>query len=223
MKKGLIMVSMNKKRVIKSLCAAAFLGALIAYPQSSFAEVPVPTLDRVKTENTTFINSAHSSYTLTELTADTTAPEGSIIVNIGDKEYYYIPNEGDDIKTLQLVAATGNAALVETTSDKALYTTSDGKYYTYNTDKLPNSGYKLTPYTKTNESDPLPDDFALLVNTAAETGFRPRDHFKGDILFFLFQLAGKCKSGYFGKHFVLNVQNGSVIRYFTHISLYPLS
>ena len=104
MKKGLIMVSMNKKRVVKSLCAAAFLGALIVYPQSSFADVPVPTLDRVKSENTTFVNSAHSTYELTEITDDTTVPDGSVTVKIGDKSYYYTPNSGDDTTILKLLS-----------------------------------------------------------------------------------------------------------------------
>ena len=138
------MVSINKKRVIKTFCAAAFLGALIISPQSSFADVPVPTLDRVKAENKNFINSSHPTYTLTELTADTTVPEGSITVSIGDKEYYYTPNEGDNTNTLQLFIA-------------------DGKYYKYEAEKLPDSAYTLT---ETTVSDPenLPDNVITLYD-----------------------------------------------------------
>ena len=154
------MVSINKKRVIKTFCAAAFLGALIISPQSSFAEVPVPTLDRVKEENKNFINSSHPTYTLTELKADETATEGSITVNIADKTYYYTPNAGDNTNTLQLLSATGNAALVETTQDDALYI-ADGKYYKYEAEKLPDSAYTLT---ETTVSDPenLPDNVITL-------------------------------------------------------------
>ena len=152
MKKGLIMVSMNKKRVVKSLCAAAFLGALIVYPQSSFADVPVPTLDRVKSENTTFINSAHSTYELTELTDDATAPDGAITVKIGDTSYYYTPSENTDV--LKSLASTGSTALIETTSDKALYTVGD-KYYTYTPDKLKDSAYTLTEAASADEPNTI--------------------------------------------------------------------
>ena len=152
MKKGLIMVSMNKKRVIKSLCAAAFLGAMIVCPQSSFADVPVPTLDRVKSENTTFINSSHPTYTLTELTADTTAPEGSITVKIDDTSYYYTPSENTDV--LKSLASTGSTALIETTSDKALYTVGEN-YYTYDPSKLKDSAYTLTEAASADEPNTI--------------------------------------------------------------------
>ena len=88
----------------KALHTAALSLALsffIAAPV--MAQAPTPTLDRVKEENTNFINSTHLTYELKELTADETATEGSITVKIGDKTYYYTPNEGDNTNTLQIL------------------------------------------------------------------------------------------------------------------------
>ena len=131
------------QKALQTAALSLALSFFIAAPVCAADTPPVPTLDRVKEENTTFIDSAHLTYTLTEITDDTTVAEGSITVNIGDKEYYYTPNKGDNINTLQLLSATGNAALVETTQDDALYI-ADGKYYTYKTEKLPDSAYTLT-------------------------------------------------------------------------------
>ena len=137
----------------KSLKTAALSLALtlcIAAPV--MAEVPVPTLDRVKSEQTTFLDNAHSSYALTELTDGTAAPEGSITVKIADKTYYYTPSENTEV--LKTLASTGSAALVETTKDKALYTVG-GKYYTYNTEKLKDSGYSLKEATSADEPNTI--------------------------------------------------------------------
>ena len=137
----------------KSLKTAALSLALtlcIAAPV--MAEVPVPTLDRVKSEQTTFLDSAHSSYALTELTDGTAAPEGSITVKIANKTYYYTPSENTEV--LKTLASTGSAALVETTKDKALYTVGD-KYYTYNTEKLKDSGYSLKEATSADEPNTI--------------------------------------------------------------------
>ena len=137
----------------KSLKTAALSLALtlcIAAPV--MAEVPVPTLDRVKSEQTTFLNSAHSSYALTELTDGTAAPEGSITVKIAEKTYYYTPSENTEV--LKTLASTGSAALVETTKDKALYTVGE-KYYTYNTEKLKDSGYSLKEATSADEPNTI--------------------------------------------------------------------
>ena len=125
----------------KSLKTAALSLALtlcIAAPV--MAEVPVPTLDRVKSEQTTFLDSAHSSYALTELTDWTAAPEGSITVKIADKTYYYTPSENTEV--LKTLASTGSAALVETTKDKA-------------TEKLKDSGYSLKEATSADEPNTI--------------------------------------------------------------------
>ena len=150
------------QKALQTATLSLALSFFIAAPVCAADTPPVPTLDRVKAENTTFINSAHSTYTLTELTADETAPEGSITVNIADKTYYYTPNAGDNTNTLQLLSATGNAALVETTQDDALYI-ADGKYYKYEAKKLPDSAYTLT---ETTVSDPenLPDNVITLYD-----------------------------------------------------------
>ena len=101
------------------ILTAAFVLSVIAMP--ALADVPVPTLDRVKSEQSAFLDTDYSTYSLTEVTADVTAPEGAITVNIGGKEYFYTPTDNKDV--LQLLSATGSIALIETTQDKALYTT----------------------------------------------------------------------------------------------------
>ena len=135
---------------LKTAVMSLALTLCIAAPV--MAEVPVPTLDRVKSEQTTFLDSAHSSYALTELTDGTAAPEGSITVKIADKTYYYTPSENTEV--LKTLASTGSAALVETTKDKALYTVGD-KYYTYNTEKLKDSGYSLKEATSADEPNTI--------------------------------------------------------------------
>ena len=135
---------------LKTAVMSLALTLCIAAPV--MAEVPVPTLDRVKLEQTTFLDSAHSSYALTELTDGTAAPEGSITVKIADKTYYYTPSENTEV--LKTLASTGSAALVETTKDKALYTVG-GKYYTYNTEKLKDSGYSLKEATSADEPNTI--------------------------------------------------------------------
>ena len=121
--------------------------------QNSLADVPIPTLDRVKTEQSAFLNTDHSTYSLTEVTADVTAPEGAITVNIGGKEYFYTPTDNKDV--LQLLSSTGSTALIETTQDKALYTTPEGKYYTYDTNKLKDSAYTLTEAASADEPNTI--------------------------------------------------------------------
>ena len=114
---------------------------------------PVPTLDRVKTEQSTFLKGTHQSYALTELTGDATAPDGAITVNINDKTYYYTPS--DNAEVLQSLASTGSVAL-EVTEDpsKALYSVGD-TYYTYNSDKLKGSGYNLTEAASADEPNTI--------------------------------------------------------------------
>ena len=53
-----------------------------------------------------------------------------------------------------MLASTGSAALMETTKDKALYTVGD-KYYTYNTEKLKDSGYSLKEATSADEPNTI--------------------------------------------------------------------
>ena len=132
--------------------AALSLALTLCIAAPVMAEVPVPTLDRVKSEQTTFLDSAYSAYALTELTDGTAAPEGSITVKIADKTYYYTPSENTEV--LKTLASTGSAALVETTKDKALYTVG-GKYYTYNTEKLKDSGYSLKEATSADEPNTI--------------------------------------------------------------------
>ena len=113
----------------------------------------MPTLDRVKTEQSTFLKGTHQSYVLTELTGDETAPDGSITVKIGDTSYYYTPS--DNTEVLQSLASTGSVALeVTEDSSKALYSVGD-TYYTYNPDKLKGSGYNLTEAASANEPNTI--------------------------------------------------------------------
>ena len=125
--------------------------AMAAGADSDASKLGVTTLDRVKAEETAFLNTNSQTYTLREITADVTAPEGAVMVKVGDKEYYYTPSDNKEL--LQLLSSTGSTALVETTSDKALYSTPDGKYYTYDSNKLKNSGYTLTKVTPADTSN----------------------------------------------------------------------
>ena len=127
------------QKALKTVALTLALSFFIAAP--AMAADPVFTLDNIKEQNTAFINSQHAAYALTALGADEDVPEGAVLLNIGDKTYYYTPEENNK-NVLQSLASTGSSALIETTSDKALYTV-DGKYYTYDTNKLKGSAYSL--------------------------------------------------------------------------------
>ena len=92
-------------------------------------------------------------HTLTEIIEDATAPEDSITVKIDGTSYYYTPS--DNTEVLQSLASTGSVALEETTAGNALYSTSDGKYYTYNPDKLKGSSYNLTEAASADEPNTI--------------------------------------------------------------------
>ena len=144
----------RKNSFVKSLYIAAFLGVISFSTQTAFADnVPVPTLDAVKAQQTTFLDETHSPYTLTALGADETAPENTITVKIGDTSYYYTPT--DNSKVLQSLASTGSVVLEVTTDpSKALYSVGD-TYYTYNPDKLKGSGYNLTEAASADEPNTI--------------------------------------------------------------------
>ena len=151
------MVKINSwigKRVI-NVMLVPLLAVLLSLLSNAtvFADVPTPTLDRVKAEQSTFLNTNYSTYSLTEVKLDTTVPDGAITVNIGDKKYYYTPTDNKDV--LQLLSSTGNVALIETTQEKALYTTPDGKYYTYDSSKLKDSAYTLIEATSADEPNTI--------------------------------------------------------------------
>ena len=67
------------------------------------------------------------------------------------------------------------------------------------------------------QSYSLSDNLALFVNTAAETGSGSRNHIKRNIILLFIQLTGKSQLRHFRKHLVLDIQNGSIIRYSRHI------
>ncbi len=141
----------NNKTVIAAFVISILLNFVLCAKSEAENSVPVPTLDKIKNEQTTYLKSNHSTYNLTEVTDS--APENSITVKIGDKSYYYTPTDNKDV--LQLLSSTGSVALIETTQDNALYATRDGKYYTYDTTKLKGSGYNLTE-TTVSDPDNLP-------------------------------------------------------------------
>ncbi len=89
-----------------------------------------------------------------------TVPEGAITVKIEDKTYYYTPNEGDNVTLLKTLASTGQSALKETDASEALYTI-NGKYYSYDTENLPASGYKLSSINIT-DPEALPSNVITL-------------------------------------------------------------
>ena len=127
------------KAAIKTATLSLALTLCLTSP--SYAEKPpIPTLDRVKTQQTAYLETTHPVYDL-ETVADT-VPDGAITVKIGNTSYYYTPAEPNS--ALKLLSSTGGIALEETTAENALYKTPDGKYWTYNPAKLKESAYKLT-------------------------------------------------------------------------------
>ena len=141
----------NNKTVIAAFVISILLNFVLCAKSEAENSVPVQTLDKIKNEQTTYLNSNHSTYNLTEVTDS--APENSITVKIGDKSYYYTPTDNKEV--LKTLSSTGSVALIETTQDNALYATRDGKYYTYDTTKLKGSGYNLTE-TTVSDPDNLP-------------------------------------------------------------------
>ena len=129
------------------------LALTLCISSPAIAQAPIPTLDSTKEQNTAFINSQHSTYPLTQLGADEQVPEGAVSLNIGDKTYYYTPDENNK-NVLQSLASTGSSALIETSSDKALYSV-DGKYYTYDTNKLKDSAYNLKEAASADEPNTI--------------------------------------------------------------------
>ena len=114
---------------------------VLSITPAAYSSDPVLTLDNLKTQHAQFLESAHGTYTLTEVSD--TVPDGAITVKIEDKTYYYTPNEGDNVTLLKTLASTGHAALKETNASDALYAI-NGKYYSYDIENLPASGYKLS-------------------------------------------------------------------------------
>ena len=143
---------------MKTSICALLTAVVISTISPSYAADPVLTLDNLKTQHAQFLESAHGIYTLTEVSD--TVPDGAITVKIEDKTYYYTPNEGDNVTLLKTLASTGHAALKETNASDALYTI-NGKYYSYDIENLPASGYKLSSI---NISDPeaLPSNVITL-------------------------------------------------------------
>ena len=142
------------KTTVCALLTALVISSIIP----SYAAEPVMTLDNLKTQHTQYLESGHSTYTLTEVSD--TVPDGAITVKIEDKTYYYTPKEGDNVTLLKTLASTGHSALKETNVSEALYVVGD-KYYSYDTEKLPNSGYKLTSVTIENPES-LPSNVITL-------------------------------------------------------------
>jgi len=118
--------------------------SLLCCSSNAFAEkiVPAPTIDQINAEAKDYIQGM-PAYTLTPFTD--ALPEGAVAVTIKGTKYYYTPAAGSDIKILQNLANIGNVALVETPDDNnpQLTYVADGKYYTYDTNELPHSGYTL--------------------------------------------------------------------------------
>ena len=79
------------KPVIKT-AATLSLALTLCLTSPSYAEKPpIPTLDRVKTQQAAYLETTHPVYDL-ETVADT-IPDGAITVKIGNTSYYYTPAE----------------------------------------------------------------------------------------------------------------------------------
>ena len=127
----------------KLLSSVAFLTTIFALQNAQSAEIPQAlTIDRLSAETADFLDSLEisSPYELKKAKAG----ETDVSVNIGGTIYYFTPKDADQQNILQNLANIGSSALVKLDSaDGAIYTLG-GKYYGYDAQKLPKSGYSLT-------------------------------------------------------------------------------
>jgi len=126
-------------------------------------DTPTPTIDKINAAATDYT----TSYTLIPLSG--TLQKDAVQVTINGTKYYYTPGEGADVKTLQTLANIGETALIETPNadNTRLTYFVNGKYYTYDTNKLPESGYTLTPV------DAPGDTTITLYNTGTDGTLTP--------------------------------------------------
>ena len=127
----------------KLLSSVAFLTTFFALSNAESAEVPQAlTIDRLSAETADFLKNSGNSSVYELQTAKVGATDVS--VNIEGKTYYFTPKNADQQNILQNLANIGSAALKELPNSKGAIYRLNGKYYGYDAQKLPKSGYSLT-------------------------------------------------------------------------------
>lgn len=156
----------------KLLSSVAFLTTIFALQNAQSAEVPQAlTIDRLSAETVAFLNSSEiaSPYELQTAKAGKT----DVSVKIGGTTYYFTPANAEQGTSLQTLADIGSAALKELPdSTGAIYKLGD-KYYGYEAQKLPESGYSLTEVSSKETEGTIITKYTLNNdNTLSEKYYR---------------------------------------------------
>ncbi len=118
-----------------------FLKSKIKGQITGFAST-TPTLDSIKPRVETYMNSP-VMHELTKIPDGGLSPANAVTLVINGEDYYYIPGTNEDTGFLQLMATYANTLVKETVdASKAIYSYG-GKMYTYDTEKLPLSVYRV--------------------------------------------------------------------------------
>ena len=118
-----------------------FLKSKIKGQVTGFAST-TPTLDSIKPRVETYINNP-VTHALTKIPPGEYSPTNAVTLVIDGEDYYYIPDSAEDTGFLQLMATYANTLVKETVdASKAIYSYG-GKMYTYDTEKLPLSVYRV--------------------------------------------------------------------------------
>ena len=118
-----------------------FLKSKIKGQVTGFAST-TPTLDSIKPRVETYINNP-VIHELTKIPPGEYSPTNAVTLVINGEDYYYIPDSAEDTGFLQLMATYANTLVKETVdASKAIYSYG-GKMYTYDTEKLPLSVYRV--------------------------------------------------------------------------------
>jgi hypothetical protein len=125
-----------------------FLKSKIKGQITGFAST-TPTLDSIKPRVETYINNP-VIHELTKIPPGEYSPTNAVTLVINGEDYYYIPGTNEDTGFLQLMATYANTLVKETVdASKAIYSYG-GKMYTYDTEKLPLSVYRVDNGTSGN-------------------------------------------------------------------------
>lgn len=122
---------------------------VFAFDYNSDNETISATLENIKQESIQFLNNHNEKYVLN----NGSPSDNDIKISISGTDYYFTPSDNlsdSDMVNLKNLVNVGNSALVETTSDDAMFSFGDNKFYKYDTEKLSESTIK---YSKGNSNN----------------------------------------------------------------------
>ena len=132
----------SKIKTFSLLMAGTFLST-----NTIAAEVPQAlTIDRLAAETAAFLENS-GNISVHELNT-TSAGETDVVVRIDGKTYYFTPADAEQGAALQTLDDIGSAALKELPDSNGAIYNLNGKYYGYDAQKLPTSGYSLSKISK---------------------------------------------------------------------------